>query len=919
MRRWWQVAIRNWLAKPARTLLATGAIALGVAVVVWVTSCYESVRHSIVETVAEWIGRAQISVESVAGRWAVFDASVGDGLDRIPGVVRTTRRTLETVYAVKRPADLRDPNDPDEPGAIGLRLDLVGIELPTELEFRTYRIVAGRMLRPDESHGILIEELLAREWDLSVGQSIIIKHPAASGRSEEFQIVGLIDRRRVSSHQLPMGWTTIPAVQRLFDARGKIKGIDIRVADDRDGPLRETAAAIRRQVRERDRTLKVSTTEAQLRQLRTAQSQLQFVLMLISCVALLTAFFIILSTMSMSVLERITELGLLRCVGMTRAQVLALVLVEVLPISAAAVLLGIPVGIGLQWLTIQLVPEYIGRMMLSTGGVTLAVAGGIGTALLGALGPAVRAALVSPIAATRTAASGERRTIELGAALLGALLLVGHQTVLSSITSDTPHFAILALGALLLLYGGYALIAPLAVVAYGAVAEAVAAAVLRVRRRLISDQVGRRPWRSGAVCSGLMVGLSLIVGLQVHSESVKAGWQFPKQFPEAMIYSWEDVPLERMQAAARASGVADATIADDVRCRLIRKGRGFLSVLDPFYRFIAGDPDTFPKLIKLVYLEGNEADALERLRRGGAILVTREFSLARNIHLDDEVALEIGDTQAKFRVAGVIASPAIDIAVSFFNASGEFQVYAVGSFIGTLADAERLFGRRKGRLLLFNFDRAVAQDAPEPPGFEGLSHKPVRDEQGRVIPQAEGHLKTAARVSGSEREKDVVQAMMDTLGSPQCAFVTARQLKDSIDRNIDRVTLLLAAIPAVGLIVAALGVANLMIANVAARMRPIAVLRAVGTTRFQIIRLVAAEALILGVLGSALGLALGLHLGRSSNRLTHVLWGFEPQYAVPWAMVSVGMGLALSLCLLAGIGPARLASRSNIVAALQRP
>jgi putative ABC transport system permease protein len=158
--------------------------------------------------------------------------------------------------------------------------------------------------------------------------------------------------------------------------------------------------------------------------------------------------------------------------------------------------------------------------------------------------------------------------------------------------------------------------------------------------------------------------------------------------------------------------------------------------------------------------------------------------------------------------------------------------------------------------------------------------------------------------------------MLERLGYPSKAFVTARELKQQIDRSIDRVTLLLSAIPAVGLIVAALGVANLMAAGVAARSRQTAVLRAIGVTKNQMSRMVIGEALVLGLLGSVMGLALGFYLGRTSNFMTELLSGFQPEFAIPWAKVCLGAALATGLCLLAALIPARYASRSNIVAAL---
>ena len=65
----------------------------------------------------------------------------------------------------------------------------------------------------------------------------------------------------------------------------------------------------------------VRSAEARMGQVEFAQSQQDVVLGLLSCVAMLTALFIILSTLSMGMLERITQLGLLRCIGTTESMV----------------------------------------------------------------------------------------------------------------------------------------------------------------------------------------------------------------------------------------------------------------------------------------------------------------------------------------------------------------------------------------------------------------------------------------------------------------------------------------------------------------------------------------------------------------------------------------------------------------------
>jgi putative ABC transport system permease protein len=143
-----------------------------------------------------------------------------------------------------------------------------------------------------------------------------------------------------------------------------------------------------------------------------------------------------------------------------------------------------------------------------------------------------------------------------------------------------------------------------------------------------------------------------------------------------------------------------------------------------------------------------------------------------------------------------------------------------------------------------------------------------------------------------------------------------RELKNAIDREINGMTTLLTAVPTMALIVAAIGVANLMTANVTSRIKQLAILRAVGATRGLVLRLVIGEALVLGLLGSGLGLALGLALARATTVMTERMYGMEIPFETPWGMVAAAAGLTIGLCVLAGILPARHASRTNVVDAL---
>ncbi|MBK8268761.1 MAG: FtsX-like permease family protein [Planctomycetes bacterium] len=726
-----------------------------------------------------------------------------------------------------------------------------------------------------------------------------------------------------------MAWISLGEVQSLCEMPQKIKSVEMiarepdfeeirRIADD----VRKIIAAKRTEIESRGESapgLEVRTTEAQLKKLGAAQGLLQFVMMLLACVVLLTAFFIIIATMSMGVTERIAELGLLRCVGVTRKQLCVLIVLQAMPFGVAGTLLGVPLGLGLQWLTMQFVPDYLGHFAVSWTGIAMAVGGGLATTLLGAAFPAIRAFEVSPVEATRSPSDQNYVRWIWMAAARGIVFLVAHELMNRSLGEPgSAVFDVNAVAGIVLLYVGAALFMPLIVMLFGRPAVFIAGAVLGIRHELLGDEVQKAPFRSAAICCGLMVGLSLIVGLVVWGKSVKQGWQFPKEFPDAMLYFYDGRPLDKVRELRNIPGIKDFAVTDDFSFSLRpprkRSAFDFLTVMESLQRFLAIDPDEGFKIVKLTFLEGDEATARAKLKQGGYLLVTREFAAAHKKGVGSKVRLWVGTKKADFIIAGVIASPGLDIAISFFNAETYFQSYSVGAVIGTLDDAKRLYGIAFGKLLLMNFDFKEEETATTShEGIEGFVPGKSKSPQGRPTFALTGN----APLPGSGPEVTIINEMLKKMNYPDRAFVTARELKKQIDGNIDRVTLLLSAVPFVGLLIGAMGVANLMAANVTSRSRHLAVLRAIGITRGQLMRMVVGEALVLALIGSTLGLVLGLALGRASNRMTELLSGFRPEFSIPWELVMGGAALATVLCALAALGPARYAGRSNIVSALQ--
>ncbi|MGE3183018.1 MAG: FtsX-like permease family protein, partial [Phycisphaerae bacterium] len=607
------------------------------------------------------------------------------------------------------------------------------------------------------------------------------------------------------------------------------------------------------------------------------------------------------------------QLGLLRCIGMTRWQLAKLIVYEVVPLGACGILCGIPIGLALTYFTMLLVPDYFGEFVVNFRGIAMAAIGGFVTTLVAAFIPAVAATTVTPLEASRPRArsSGKRGVIiAFGLALL---LLTAQIWVIESRAHRSVMFTQWASFSIVLLYLFYALLAPLFIWLVSRPVVHFVATALGLRAKMLHDQVGHALWRSAGICCGLMVGLSLIVALTVFSNSFRAGWQFPKKFPEAYMWSFQQIDNEKLREVEQIRGISEYTVANARNAITVEMPTIGPQLVRSITWFLGCDPDSFLNLVQLEFKEGDRAEAIEKLKQGGHVLVAADFARTRNKHLNDRVKVWIGTVMREFTVAGVVDSPALDVASSYFQAQSEMRVVAVGSVIGTNDDLKKLWGIDAFNMVLLNFD---LQTVPVPENWP----PPENSTEGRKLPfWVYDRSDSVASRWKSYRERvvlDEIKAKLDT----SAAFVgTVSELKEKIDENLSRITLLLSAVPGVALIVAALGVANLMTANITSRAKQIAMMRAVGATRGQILRLIIGEALVLGVLGCLLGLALGLHLSWNTKTMTQRMWGFDIGVMIPWLEVGAAVFLTVGLCLVAGLLPARHASRANVIDALHVP
>jgi putative ABC transport system permease protein len=112
-----------------------------------------------------------------------------------------------------------------------------------------------------------------------------------------------------------------------------------------------------------------------------------------------------------------------------------------------------------------------------------------------------------------------------------------------------------------------------------------------------------------------------------------------------------------------------------------------------------------------------------------------------------------------------------------------------------------------------------------------------------------------------------------------------------------------------------IAMANTMSINVIERTREIGMLRAVGSTRPQVQRMILEESLLLSTLGTLTGIAVGLFL---SDFIVQAIGGvFKLDFYFPTTGVIVAIVVGLSFGILAALAPARKAAHTVIVEALR--
>ena len=590
------------------------------------------------------------------------------------------------------------------------------------------------------------------------------------------------------------------------------------------------------------------------RTLRASSASFQGTAALVAAIVLFVGAFLIVNTLSMTVGERAREVGLLRAAGATRAQLGRFVFTGALILGVVGAALGAALGTALAVVMANAVREATGLAaevsQIDVNGTLTAAAVGIGIAILAAIEPALAAAQISPVEALRARFDLPNRSRGRFTWIAFIFLVVAALAMLAW----PPVIAASGAQRAFAVYGVLLLATLLSPFILRPMARLLGLPIgllLRIEERLARGSLARDRSRTTLTLGSLVIGLAMVVAL---------GWS--AQAARAAAFAWlaDVIPGDEVVSSIRPvgtdEGVADALAAVPGVARVTP-----IASFDIAFRGLRVDAAAivgadFLADGRLSVVAGDRTSALLQLDNGGAVILPRGLASSLGLSVGDVMKVPVdSEHQLELTVAAIV---------------------------------ERSMPGTSGEAILVGW-----KDATQTLGVLGADAFAVRFAPGAAASAAPELHKTARTFALESNPIERIQG--------------------AIAEALARVFVVFDALAIVAVIVAALGIVNTLTMGVVERIREIGLLRAIGMSRRQVMRMVVVESVILGIVGVVLGSLAGVAAGAL---LLQLGGGLGAPGGLPWQPIAIAAALGLVLPAAAALYPARLASRISIVRSL---
>jgi putative ABC transport system permease protein len=852
----YRLMVRPLFAEPVRTALTVLAIALGVAVVLAIDLAGFAAAGSFRSSMETLAGDNDFEIVAAGG---VPEGVVGK-LAQLPYSLRISAR-IEDYAAID-----------------GARtIPLLGLDLVAEGQNHAEAAAAFPITKPEEAL-----KWLGDDESVWVGQSLHYREGdhvslLINDRVRDYIVRGVFPDDGGNAAAIVMD---LAAAQRAVGRSGRVDRVLVKVPEKDGGGSSRVMSASEWQARLRGSGGRSSGAAVavilpegvELRMAGTGTEEnrkmlaaFRWNLKLLSYIALVVGAFLIYNTISVSVVRRRAEIGIVRALGASRETVLFAFVGEAASLGVIGALIGLPLGrvmasgaVRLMSATVEAlyVSSRPGAIELSAESVVLALVVGVGVAVASAYAPAREASLVAPVEAM---ARGRREYVARvhkarDFAIAAALALCAFFASRAPAVEGKPLFGYVAT---ILVIAASALAIPAVVDFTVRVVTRALGAVLGVEAALASQSLSASLRRTSVLVGALSTAIAMMtaVGIMVGSFRETVLLWMNDQVPADLYIRAGGVPaadrhpiltLELADKIARLPGVATVDRLRDYEISYEGMPAGLASA----------ELDAQRVYHKANFMSGRPTqDVLSDMRGANAVVVSEPFSNKHHVKRGDSITLSLGSAKADFRVVDV-----------FYDYSSE-----------------------RGTVVM---DRATALKYLPDPAPASL----------------------AIYVSPGASLRDVRQKIEDLAaeGNYRIMIFSNRDLRTQALMIFDRTFAITYALEAVAVLVAVVGVAGALLAVVIDRRRELGLLRFLGAASWQIRKLILVEAGLLGLLATLAGVVQGVAL---SLILVFVInkqsFGWTIRFHWPVAVLLGALGFVYVATVLAGLYPANVAIRLN--------
>ncbi|MGA2517487.1 MAG: FtsX-like permease family protein [Thermodesulfobacteriota bacterium] len=841
------ITLRHLRYHKGRTLLSMVGIALGVAVFVSVQIAIHTAIESFNASVDHVSGKANLQVTSF-GRG--FPEEVYLRVKKVPGVKAATP-VIQYVSKM------------DEP--IGEPLYLLGIDVFSDRPFREYQFYENDdegLLFLKTPHSIAITEKLANRHGLKRGDRISL---IVGSKKVTLTITNLLKMEGpAKSLEGNFGLIDIASAQEALEKVGLIDRIDLIV--DKSRPIEATERELKKVI---PPGVEVRRSDTRSGQIEKMVSAFHLNLTALSFISLIVGMFLIYNAISVSVIQRRREIGILRSIGLTRPQVLTLFIGEAAWIGCLGSLIGIGVGIGLAKVMLYLVSRTITALYILVKAEHLVispyilVAGfgmGVLASVLSSIGPAREASKIAPKEALALGTLETKIKIRLGYFnLIGVGLLI--LSLILALQRPIDHQPIFGFLAALLILIGVSFLIPSVTTFLNRLLAPLLHRLFGSEGKLASRYLHDSMARTAITIAALMTALSMLISISIMILSFRKTvdlWVEQSINGDVFIFPGSYsitgysalLPLEVSRQLPSLPGVK---AVDSFRALEVEY-QGQPAII------ASVDGQVFLNMKVIRFTRGNSQAILRQFAAGQAILVTESFSLRHNVKAGDRITLNTPEGEKEFLIAGV-----------FYDYSSDW-----------------------GMVLL------------EKKLFQTL----WKDE---TIHSAGIYLQEGFSI---ESFKEMIR---ERYSKPYRLFVVShRELRREVLKIFDQTFAITYALEFIAIVVAILGIINSLNALIIERQRDIGIVRAVGAFQRQIQKTTLIEAGMIGFFSHILGLLCGFLL---SVLLIYVInkqsFGWTIQFSIPlWSLIESWL-IVMITSVGAGFIPARRAAKMNVVESLR--